>query len=135
MTSLHRESSSFGRKPPPTPPPSPGLSRRAAAAAAAAAAELEDAAVCEGKTALLMAMLWRDDDGAWHLRVIAEGAMGHTVNDNVDELQARASRTAVSFSSSYEFCSRARCPVGAVMVTHGGQTATPLPLLLLLPSG
>ncbi|KAL7540957.1 hypothetical protein ACHAXR_010520 [Thalassiosira sp. AJA248-18] len=39
-------------------------------------------------TALVMACLYRDDDGAWLLRIISEAAQGRVAEQLVDELQA-----------------------------------------------
>jgi len=38
-------------------------------------------------TALVLACMYRADDGEWYLRIISEAAQGRTVEDNVDELQ------------------------------------------------
>lgn len=49
---------------------------------------LTNTKVLDGKTALLVSMLYRDGGtGEWCMHVISEPAMGRTVNDNVDELQ------------------------------------------------
>ena len=39
------------------------------------------------KTALLMAALYRNDEGDWMLRIISEGCRGQTAEENVDEAQ------------------------------------------------
>ena len=49
--------------------------------------KLTDAASLNGKTACVMAILYRDSSNEWSLRIVGEGAMGRTAADNVDELQ------------------------------------------------
>lgn len=51
---------------------------------------MTQAAFLNGKTACLVAMLYRNpaDASDWLMRTIAEGAMGQSANDNVDELQS-----------------------------------------------
>ena len=53
-----------------------------------------NAAFLNGKTACLVAMLYRNPNDAsdWLMRAIGEGAHGDTADDNVDELQAALRR-------------------------------------------
>ena len=72
--------------------------------------KLTNAKFLDKHTALLVGMLFRDEQGAWGFEIISEAAQGRTAQDNVDELQDFIRRTAGSRSMP-----PARLPPGAAV--------------------